>query len=584
MIVPIDLPAGAYRNGTEYQSKGRWRDVNLVRWDEGAMRPVGGWSAFSSNYTPSTRIRGALAWRDNSGNPWCIFGGHTNVLVSDVDGVVYDIEPTLTDGIEDATSSERASTWSFGAFGEIPIACRNNDGKIWEWDLNTANNLTQVTNSPTSVGGIVVTDERFIFALADGGDTRSIRWCDRDDRTTWTAAATNQAGGYDLPTDGEILFGLQMRGEVLIVTTTDAYRAVYVGYPDVWSFSRIGDTTAVGRLCGVRVNEQAYWWGGGVFWVYDSGYVRQLPCPVSDYVFSDVLDAQVSKITAWHNAEFSEVWWLYESTASTADVDRYVAFNYAERTWHYGKIGASTIVGPGPFDNPLGFHPTDVIVTFNSELTWNHGTNWQGTSSLSQTSPTASSTSASVNGLTVGQYYLVDIDISGRTAGTLTATIGSATINMSGNTTYTESFVATSTSMTITYTADGTWDGTVTNTAVRAVGLMYHESGNYYVSPDIGSQTPSAKTGPLDIGDGERRVHVTKLYPDEQDQGELDFTFTTREYPTASETTHGPYTAANPTSVRFSGRQFTMKVEPNTANTDWRCGVQRLEIKQGGKR
>ena len=31
-LLPLDIPAGIYRNGTDLQSQGRWRDSNLVRW------------------------------------------------------------------------------------------------------------------------------------------------------------------------------------------------------------------------------------------------------------------------------------------------------------------------------------------------------------------------------------------------------------------------------------------------------------------------------------------------------------------------------------------------------------------------
>jgi len=47
-LVPLDIPAGVYRNGTEYESKGRWFDTNLVRWREGRLEPVGGWEQFDT--------------------------------------------------------------------------------------------------------------------------------------------------------------------------------------------------------------------------------------------------------------------------------------------------------------------------------------------------------------------------------------------------------------------------------------------------------------------------------------------------------------------------------------------------------
>ena len=78
-------------------------------------------------------------------------------------------------------------------------------------------------------------------------------------------------------------------------------------------------------------------------------------------------------------------------------------------------------------------------------------------------------------------------------------------------------------------------------------------------------------------------MHATKLYPDEETLGETTITFKTREYPTASETSHGPYTMAEPTSVRFSGRQAVVRIDA-VGNTDWKVGVPRLDVTPGGKR
>ena len=42
-LLPIKLPSGFYRNGTDYEQSNRWRDGSLVRWRDGSLRPVGGW-------------------------------------------------------------------------------------------------------------------------------------------------------------------------------------------------------------------------------------------------------------------------------------------------------------------------------------------------------------------------------------------------------------------------------------------------------------------------------------------------------------------------------------------------------------
>ena len=112
-----------------------------------------------------------------------------------------------------------------------------------------------------------------------------------------------------------------------------------------------------------------------------------------------------------------------------------------------------------------------------------------------------------------------------------------------------------------------------------ASGNLYdHETGFNY-----GTQTPFAESGPANFGDGEFTFSAKKLIPDELTQGDVTLTFKTRLYPNGSETSHGPYTMTNPTSVRFSGRQARMRVDA-ARPTNWRFGIPRLEVTQGGKR
>ena len=74
------------------------------------------------------------------------------------------------------------------------------------------------------------------------------------------------------------------------------------------------------------------------------------------------------------------------------------------------------------------------------------------------------------------------------------------------------------------------------------------------------------------------------LISDESAAGAVTATFKTKNYPTASETTHGPFTlTSTPTSVRFTGRQVNMRVTGVT-NASWRVGNMRLDVVPGGRR
>ena len=56
-LLPIEIPAGFFRNATQYQAKNRWYDGNLVRFSEGRLRPIGGWQRLADT---QIRQKGAV--------------------------------------------------------------------------------------------------------------------------------------------------------------------------------------------------------------------------------------------------------------------------------------------------------------------------------------------------------------------------------------------------------------------------------------------------------------------------------------------------------------------------------------------
>jgi hypothetical protein len=114
--------------------------------------------------------------------------------------------------------------------------------------------------------------------------------------------------------------------------------------------------------------------------------------------------------------------------------------------------------------------------------------------------------------------------------------------------------------------------------AFDAAGLLWrHESGNGYAGA-----VPEATSGPIEIGRGDNVMYMQSIIPDEKTLGEVDLYLLSSFYPTATETTHGPYTPANPTDVRLVGRQVRLKVVQSVAG--WRIGQIRADVELGGQR
>ena len=491
-LIPISIPPGVFRNGTELQSTGRWYDVNLVRWTEGAMEPIGGWEVRAISALTG-KARSLLTWKTNSSVRLMAAGTSSKLYAVTQSNVLVDITPvSFTAGSDDAStgagygigtygggfygtprpdsgSVTAATTWSLDTWGEYLVGCSTSDGKLYEWQLDytTPTKAAVITNAPTNCIGLLVTAERSLFALGASGDGRKVAWSDLENNTIWTPSSTNLAGSIILQTSGRIITAKRVRGQNLIITDIDAHTLTYVGQPFVYQAEIAGRACgAASANCVAVLDNMAVWMGQKGFHVYD-GYVKPLPCEVYDYVFNNINTNQISKVYAVNNSQYNEVWWFYPSAGSNEN-DSYVSWDYVENHWTIGTLARTAGTDRSVFRNPI------MIGTDN---------------------------------------YIYD----------------------------------------------------------HEVGLNYSGA------------LPYAETGPFQIGNGDQVLYINEMIPDERNQGSVSATFKTRYYPTSEETSYGPYSLTQPTSVRFNGRQIKMRVTTTTPS-DWRVGTQRLNAIPGGRR
>jgi hypothetical protein len=110
--------------------------------------------------------------------------------------------------------------------------------------------------------------------------------------------------------------------------------------------------------------------------------------------------------------------------------------------------------------------------------------------------------------------------------------------------------------------------------------LWRHEIGE----TRTGAGTIYARSGPLEIGDGEQVMYGDMLIPDEGTAGDVQTYLHARLYPNASAVTFGPFTSANPTGARFTGRQVSIEHRLVNANDGGRVGTFRVKLRAGGLR
>ena len=579
-LFPIELPPGVYRSGTELQSKGRYWDSDLTRWQNRALQPIGGWRQRGAESVVGV-ARSILPWTDNSGSAWIAIGTHRRLQVMDRGGTLYDITPiratealtdpfttvdasavvsvadtahgattgdevtysgavavggitidgtytlTVVDGNNytithtaaatssvaggggavtakykispgiadsdfrggygndnygegtygtprsDSAEPNDVSYWSLDTFGQYLVAVRSDHGVLYEWQLVGATAAQPILNAPTA-RALVVTAERILMALGANGNPRAVAWSDQEDNTVWISTATNYAGDFNLQTAGTLKAGRRVRGGTLLLTDADVWLAEPTRDVFIYGFAQKGGAGtgiiaagAVTTMDGEAVPASAVWEGQQGFFAYN-GFVQPLECEIAGLVFTDINRTQASKVSAFHNADFGEVWFAYPSGSST-EVDIVGVWNYRENWWglHHSVIRTCG-TEKGPFAHPL---------------------------------------------------------------------------------------------------------------AVSVAGVIYeHEVGLDYDGAE-----PYAETGPFVIGQGDRVVQVLNIIPDEAVLGDVDATFYLRFQPNGPETTYGPKTLTARTNARFTAREFRVRFT-GARLAPWRVGSFQLDGNLRGRR
>jgi hypothetical protein len=237
--------------------------------------------------------------------------------------------------------------WYFDNFGELLLTGVRNNGAVHELDLTTLT-LTAVTNAPTGVQDLCVTEQRQVLVIGGGGEPRRVQASEVEDRNTWTPAVANQAYDFTVPGTGRLLRCIQVLRQILLLGETDAYVARYIGPPYVFGVDPVGESCGpIAAEAVAKTDRFAVWWGDRNFWLFD-GSIQVLNCSVIDFLYDDIDVTQISKVKAFANADFTEIWWLYQSNmTTTTEVDSYVVWNYRENTWVTGRIDRTCGIDKG---------------------------------------------------------------------------------------------------------------------------------------------------------------------------------------------------------------------------------------------
>jgi len=266
------------------------------------------------------------------------------------------------------TLTDTLRLWSHDNFGEDLIINVYNGG-IYYWDASVVSPLTTravplsslsgASNTPTVAAKVIVSDvDRHVIAFGANPlgsavqDPLLIRFSDQENAADWTPTTTNTAGDLLIGSGSRIVTALETRQQILVFTDASLHVMQYLGPPFTFGINMISENVTIASPnSAIAIEDNVFWMGNNEFYAY-GGAVQKLPCTVRDYVFSDFNQNQSEKVFAASNTSFSEVWWYYPS-ADSANVDRYVVFNYQQNIWYYGTLARGAWIDRGLEQNPI---------------------------------------------------------------------------------------------------------------------------------------------------------------------------------------------------------------------------------------
>lgn len=267
-----------------------------------------------------------------------------------------------------------ATDWTSDNWGEIVLASPAG-GAIYQYDPTGGFSTARIVpTAPIYNNGIFVSNTLQILfawgstALANVGlsiDPMLIRWSDQGDYTNFKPSTTNQAGSFRIPIGSVIRGGMSVANQNLFWTDLDLWAAAYKGFPLVFGFNKIGAGAGlISSHAAQQFRGSVYWMGASNFYVYDSGGVRVLPCPVWDFVFQNMNTAFGTNVRSMPNTPFNEIGWLFPSSASVSgECDSYVKMNVTEpnQPWDFGLLQRSAWMDQTILGNPIAGTSNGII-------------------------------------------------------------------------------------------------------------------------------------------------------------------------------------------------------------------------------
>ena len=406
---PIQIPPGVVATATKKMSSSNWAEVNMVRWREGQLTPMGGQAQFTNvvggvdQYRFASRCKAIHGWYDLTGQYHIAYLCETNLYV-DTGGTLHDVTPAdgivapsgLVGGYGDDTYNldeygtprsipgsvaidKVPDAYSLDNFGSILYAMTSADGRLLMWDPSVGG--PAVVQPPASGRGpvphgraFVVTQERFIMICGStqdgtvgGGSARRFAWCDQENPGAWDYSnVTSQAGFLDIEPASPIICALETRVGVLIWTAKKAYVSQFLGSPYIYNYVELSDAcTPWSPQSATTTSSLTLWWAEQGVFSFDGTSIAPVACLIRPWIDDNIDVVAVRELSfAMHLGEFNEFWWFFPTLNAPTNT-RAAVYNYKEGWWTQCRLSRSAGITSSYTAHPI---LADDFVAFQHEV------------------------------------------------------------------------------------------------------------------------------------------------------------------------------------------------------------------------
>lgn len=405
----IRIPPGIFIGEGPASIPQRYSDGNLIRWQNGNLKPVGGWDRITP--TPFSSIpRNFHVWLDENNERHSAYLCDAKVY-HEFDANYSDITPEgfqsaiavtgmgygsgrfgmLDYGKDDEdrgsglgnADPRRRIRFSLDNWGQELIFSSSADGRVWVWDPTVGGDPAVAAGAPNFVQCVICTEQHHLMTFGQGGFPNRIAWSGQGNRLDWDyTSVTGSAGFFDLEGGGYIMTAIKIPGAILIFTSTSVWIGRYIGAPYYYGFTKIAEECVPISAHGIAVaGAKVFWMGRQAFWQYEGGVVSPLNCTLGIEPFEGMhKQAAGRKVTAGFNGAFSEVWFFYPKNSDQPVIDvensNYVIYSFApgNEWWSVGAIGRS-FFGSSPLDDYLPVGGASDGNLFRHEVGYKAGSN-----------------------------------------------------------------------------------------------------------------------------------------------------------------------------------------------------------------